>query len=139
MSLSGKFSLEILISLFVFVSPPSHLSPTYVTPKNFDFVKPPKEREIITLDASRLEFMKNQMTENQYESCHYEKLPIPPPAPNVNEKDADGMEEENNFSDNNNKEMDKQIDLPLSLDTPNKDDDQNSTYAEFQFDEDKDD
>lgn len=113
-----------------------------MTPKNFDYVKPPKEKEIVALDASRLDFMKKQMTEseNQYESMYnMQKLPMPPPAPNANEKNGDGMGEENNFSDNNNKEMDKQIDLPNSLDSPNKDDDENSAYAEFQFGEDKDD
>lgn len=105
------------------------LSPTYVTPQNFDFVKPPKDTEFVALDASRLEFMEKQMTENHYESL-YDKVTNPSSEPNASE-------EQNNFSDNNTKPMDKQINLPISL--PNDDDDDNSAYDEFQFDEDKDD
>lgn len=129
---SIKYSFHCL-----FLSSPLSVSPTYVTPNNFDFVKPPKDKEIVALDASRLDFDNKQMTENQYESARWDnmqKLPIPPAAP-----DATAMAEQNNFSGNNNKEMDKRINLPISFDSPNKDDDKNSAYAEFQFDEDKND
>ncbi|XP_055315911.1 uncharacterized protein LOC129575831 [Sitodiplosis mosellana] len=105
--------------------------PTYVTPKNFDFVKPPKEKEVIALDASRLECGEKQMTENHHESIklywdNTQKLPTPPPTPNPN---GNKNEEENNFSDNNNKELDKQIDLPI--DNPNEEGAKKIDYAEF--------
>lgn len=115
-------------------------SPTYITPKNFDFVKPAIEKEV-TLDASRLESMEKQTTENQYDSTklywdNTQKLPTPPPTPesndsNIADNDEDN-EEDNNFSDNNNKELDKQIDLPFSDAIKGKDTDV-VVYTECQF------
>lgn len=113
------------------------LSPTYITPKNFDFVKPAKEKEV-ALDASRLEGIKKQTTENQYDGSklywdNTQKLPQPPPTPTTDGNE--NAEEENNLSDHNNKELDKQIDLPMSPDTSRKDDDKKAVYAECKFDE----
>lgn len=105
-------------------------------------MKPPKEKEVVALDPSRLETMKKQATENQYDSTksywdNTQKLPLPPPTPNANTNTVDGNAnaEENNFSDNNNKELDKQIDLPMSLDSSNKAGDQKTVYVECKFDE----
>lgn len=110
-------------------------SPTYITPKNFDYVKPSIGKEI-PLDASCLEQMEKQTTDNPYESTKLywdnpQKLPMPPPTPDSNENGNNvDNEENNNFSDNNNKEMDKQIDLPFDNDIKNKDDD----YTDCTFD-----
>lgn len=93
----------------------------------------------MALDASRLESMEKQTTENQYDSTklywdNTQKLPLPPPTPNANENKTLKNEEENNFSDNINKECDKQIDLPMSLDSSNKENDKETDYAECKFD-----
>lgn len=122
----------------VFFSTETQTSPTYVTPKNFDFVKPAKEKEV-ALDASRLENMKKQTKENPYDTTklHRNKSQKSsmPPAASASEQNTPENEEMNNFSNRNknNKEIDKHIDLPNKFDCTKKGNENAVDYDECKY------